>query len=63
MSGMQQASIGAKEELCEYLKKAKNQFTENTIASAESFTVMDNYLEDWYNFHSPTAFDLTKSTF
>ncbi|CAA7042218.1 unnamed protein product [Microthlaspi erraticum] len=46
MSGMQQVSIGAKEELCEYLKKAKTQFTENTIASAESITVMDNYLED-----------------
>ncbi|CAH2058909.1 unnamed protein product [Thlaspi arvense] len=46
MSGMQQVSIGAKEELCDYLKKAKTQFTENTIASAESITVMDSYLED-----------------
>ncbi|CAN8316834.1 unnamed protein product [Cochlearia groenlandica] len=46
ISGMQQVSIGAKEELCEYLKKAKTQFTENTIASAESITVMDTYLED-----------------
>ncbi|VVB02499.1 unnamed protein product [Arabis nemorensis] len=46
MSGMQQVSIGAKEELCDYLKKAKIQFTENTIASAESITVMDNYLEE-----------------
>ncbi|KAG7569511.1 hypothetical protein ISN45_Aa04g022160 [Arabidopsis thaliana x Arabidopsis arenosa] len=46
MSGMQQVSIGAKEELCDYLKKAKTHFTENTIASAESITVMDSYLED-----------------
>lgn len=57
MSGMQQVSIGAKEELCDYLKKAKTHFTENTIASAESITVMDSYLEDWYKFHLPTAFD------
>ncbi|ESQ52380.1 hypothetical protein EUTSA_v10016170mg [Eutrema salsugineum] len=46
ISGMQQVSIGAKKELCDYLKKAKTQFTENTIASAESITVMDSYLED-----------------
>ncbi|KAL0896844.1 hypothetical protein Bca101_080805 [Brassica carinata] len=46
MSCMQQVSIGAKKELCEYLKKAKTEFTENTIASAESITVMDHYLED-----------------
>ncbi|KAG7643433.1 Kinesin motor domain [Arabidopsis suecica] len=46
MSGMQQVSIGAKEELCDYLKKEKTHFTENTIASAESITVMDSYLED-----------------
>lgn len=48
MSCMQQVSIGAKKELCDYLKKAKTEFTENTIASAESITVMDHYLEDWY---------------
>ncbi|KAH0930436.1 hypothetical protein HID58_016163 [Brassica napus] len=46
MSCMQHVSIGAKKELCDYLKKAKTEFTENTIASAESITVMDHYLED-----------------
>ncbi|KAL1209971.1 Kinesin-like protein KIN-5B [Cardamine amara subsp. amara] len=46
MSGMQQVSIGAKEKLCDYLKEAKTHFMENTITSAESITVMDNYLED-----------------
>lgn len=54
MSCMQQVSIGGKKELCDYLKKAKTEFTENTVASAESITVMDHYLEDWYIFHLPT---------
>ncbi|CAH8387306.1 unnamed protein product [Eruca vesicaria subsp. sativa] len=46
LSCMQQVSIGGKKELCDYLKKAKTEFTENTIASAQSITVMDHYLED-----------------
>ncbi|KAJ4903788.1 ATP binding microtubule motor family protein [Raphanus sativus] len=46
MSCMQQVFIGGKKELCDYLKKAKTEFTENTVASAESITVMDHYLED-----------------
>ncbi|KAL0796195.1 hypothetical protein Bca101_067572 [Brassica carinata] len=44
MPFMQQDSIGAKKELCDYLKKARTEFTEHTIASAESITVMDHYL-------------------
>ncbi|KAG2316464.1 hypothetical protein Bca52824_019586 [Brassica carinata] len=44
MSFMQQDSIGANKELCDYLKKARTEFTEHTIASAESITVMDHYL-------------------
>lgn len=61
MSDMQQVSIGAKEGLYDYLKEAKTHFVEDTIASAESITVMDNYLEVWYKFHL-FVFDSVKAS-
>lgn len=47
LSGFQQVSVNAKKELNGYVEKVKNDFVEDTFASAESRVALDNCLQEW----------------
>ncbi|XP_031102358.1 kinesin-like protein KIN-5B [Ipomoea triloba] len=49
LSGFQQVSVNAKKELNGYVEKVKNNFVEDTFASAESRVTLDNCLQECTN--------------
>ncbi|XP_010529861.1 PREDICTED: kinesin-like protein KIN-5B [Tarenaya hassleriana] len=46
MSEMQKVSVHANKDLSDYVMKAGNHFMENMVSSAESRTVMENYIQE-----------------
>lgn len=52
ISNMQQVAVHAKKEVGEYLGKVEKHFLEDTFSAAENMAVMENYLQEWYVFHS-----------
>lgn len=48
LSNMQKASSNAKEGLSKYVEKMERHFMEDTFSVAESKTVMENFLQEWY---------------